>query len=73
MAEIGVAPHIVEAVLNHVSGHKASVAGIYNKAEYASEKASALTRWAAHVASIVSGKDTEAEKVVPLARKRGRK
>jgi hypothetical protein len=28
MAEIGVAPHIVEAVLNHVSGHKAGVAGI---------------------------------------------
>jgi integrase len=29
MAEIGVQPHIIEAVLNHVSGHKSGVAGIY--------------------------------------------
>ncbi len=72
MAEIGISPHIVEAVLNHVSGHKASVAGIYNKAQYASEKASALERWAAHVESIVSGKP--AENVLPLtAKRRGRK
>jgi integrase len=28
MAEIGIQPHIVEAVLNHISGHKAGVAGI---------------------------------------------
>ena len=27
LAELGVLPHIVEAVLNHVSGHKAGVAG----------------------------------------------
>src|SRR5262249_44184762 len=30
MAELGVLPHIVEAVLNHVSGHKGGVAGVYN-------------------------------------------
>jgi hypothetical protein len=28
MADIGIAPHIIEAVLNHVSGHKGGVAGI---------------------------------------------
>src|SRR5262249_15591674 len=27
MADIGVQPHVIEAVLNHVSGHKAGVAG----------------------------------------------
>src|SRR5262249_42440820 len=32
MAELGVQPHIIEAVLNHVSGHKGGVAGIYNRA-----------------------------------------
>ena len=37
MADNGVQPHIVEAVLNHVSGHKAGVAGIYNRATYAVE------------------------------------
>ena len=42
MAEIGVSPHIVEAVLNHVSGARASVAGVYNRAVYATEKRAAL-------------------------------
>ena len=46
MANIGVQPHIIEAVLNHISGHKAGVAGIYNRAVYASEKRAALKRWA---------------------------
>ncbi|WP_191057562.1 tyrosine-type recombinase/integrase [Geminicoccus harenae] len=49
MAELGVAPHVVEAVVNHVSGHKAGVAGIYNKAVYANEKRAALQRWADHL------------------------
>jgi len=34
MADIGVQPHIIEAVLNHVSGHKVGVAGIYNRSSY---------------------------------------
>jgi integrase len=54
MAEIGVPPHIVEAVLNHISGAKASVAGVYNRAAYAAEKKAALERWAAHIEGIVS-------------------
>jgi integrase len=53
MADIGIAPHIIEAVLNHVSGHKGGVAGIYNRANYAAEKSAALARWDEHVALIV--------------------
>jgi integrase len=53
MADIGIAPHIVEAVLNHVSGHKGGVAGIYNRSSYAAEKAAALAKWDEHVASVV--------------------
>ena len=49
MAEIGIAPHIVEAVVNHISGHKGGVAGVYNKAKYSKEKRAALQRWADHV------------------------
>jgi integrase len=52
LAEVGVLPHIIEAVLNHQSGHKASVAGIYNRAKYADEMRSALQRWADHVDKI---------------------
>jgi integrase len=52
---LGVQPHIVEAVLNHVSGHQGGVAGVYNKATYLDEKTVALARWAEHVASLVEG------------------
>lgn len=49
MAELGVQPHVLEAVLNHISGHKAGVAGIYNRAAYAAEKRAALALWASQV------------------------
>ena len=52
MAELGVQPHIIEAMLNHVSGHKAGVAGIYNRARYEGEMRAALQRWADHVDKI---------------------
>src|SRR5262249_44626044 len=53
MAELGIQPHIIEAVLNHVSGHKGGIAGIYNRAQYGPEKAQALARWDKHVAELV--------------------
>jgi integrase len=51
-------PHVVEAIVNHVSGSKAGVAGIYNKAAYAVEKRQALEVWGAHVAALVEGRVT---------------
>jgi integrase len=63
MAELGVAPHVIEAVLNHVSGHKAGIAGVYNLATYENEKRAALILWADRLMEIVEGK---ARKVVPL-------
>jgi integrase len=51
MVDLGVQPHVVEAVLNHISGHKAGVAGVYNRASYAAEKLAALTLWGEHVAA----------------------
>jgi integrase len=53
MAELGVQPHVIEAVLNHVSGHKSGVAGIYNRATYDREKREALNLWAGHVKRLV--------------------
>jgi integrase len=49
---LGVLPHIVEAVLNHISGHRAGVAGVYNRAKYQIEMRAALEAWAGHVAAI---------------------
>ena len=40
--EADVAPHIVEALLGHISGDKGGVAGIYNKAAYREQKREAL-------------------------------
>lgn len=53
LADLGVLPHVVEAVLNHVSGHKAGVAGIYNRSSYAAEKREALELWAGHIATLL--------------------
>jgi integrase len=48
-----IAPHIVEAVLNHVSGARAGVAGIYNRAVYLADKRAALNAYADYVAGII--------------------
>jgi integrase len=56
MAELGVQPHIVEAVLNHQSGHKAGVAGVYNRSTYEREKRVALDLWADHLTGVVEGR-----------------
>jgi integrase len=62
---LGVPPHVVETVLGHVSGHKAGVAGVYNKAAYLDERRRALTRWADFVVALVGG-TTRERVVVPL-------
>jgi integrase len=68
---LGIAPHVVEAVLNHVSGHKAGVAGTYNVAEYRDEKKHALERWAAHVRGVVERRPPNVV-AMPSARRRTR-
>jgi integrase len=55
MADLGVQPHIIEAVLNHVSGHKVGVAGIYNRSSYEREVRNALAVWADHIRTLVEG------------------
>jgi integrase len=52
MAELGVQPHVIESMLNHVSGHKAGVAGIYNRSKLIEPMRDALQRWADHVEAI---------------------
>jgi integrase len=66
MNENGVEPHVVEAVLNHVSGSaRRGVAGTYNKAVYRAQKATALATWEAHVRAL-AGLPALAEKIVTL-------
>lgn len=54
---LGVLPHVVEAILNHVSSQhsgKSGVGGVYNKALYLRERVEALNLWADHLGAIVS-------------------
>ena len=59
MADIGIQPHIIEAVLNHQSGHKGGVAGIYNRSSYEREVRNALALWSDHVRALVAGGESK--------------
>jgi integrase len=65
MADLDIQPHVIEAVLNHTSGSKRGVAGIYNRATYEREKRQAVDRWASHLEAIVEGRATN---ITPLRR-----
>lgn len=54
MARLGIAPHVVERVLNHVSGTFAGVAGIYNRFRYEDEMKAALDAWAESLAKVTN-------------------
>jgi integrase len=56
MVGLGVQPHVVELIVNHVSGTRRGVAGVYNLAEMMPERKVALERWARRVQAIVRGR-----------------
>lgn len=58
MQRIGIRLEVVEAVLNHVSGTRAGLVGVYQRHDFAEEKADALESWAAEVARIVAGRQS---------------
>ena len=53
MAELGIRPDVIELVVNHISGARAGVAGIYNRSELLPERREALETWAKHVGRLV--------------------
>jgi integrase len=56
MARLGTAPHVIEKVLNHISGTISGVAAVYNRHGYEQEKREALEQWAFHLAPIASAR-----------------
>jgi integrase len=54
--ELGIAPHVIELCVNHVSGSRAGIAGAYNRSVMLPERKAALERWASHVAGLVDGR-----------------
>jgi integrase len=64
MASLGIAPHVVEAVLGHRGGVVSGIARVYNRFDYRAEKRAALEAWARRLEAIVTGADVS--NVVPL-------
>lgn len=52
MAALGIAPHVVDKILNHSSGKITGVAKIYNRFEYLGERKAGFDSWARHVESL---------------------
>ncbi len=53
LAQLGVAPHVVERILNHTTGTLGGVAGIYNRFGYLPEMRAALELWAGHIGGLI--------------------
>ena len=49
MARLNIPPHVVDKVLNHVSGTIRGVAAVYNRFEYLEERRAALEAWGQYV------------------------
>jgi len=55
LARLGIRSEVAEAVVNHVSGDRGGVRGIYQRYDYDSEKGAALDAWAKHIEDLTSG------------------
>jgi integrase len=53
MASLGVAPHVADRVLNHISGQITGVAAIYNRFAYLEERKGALEVWGRFLTGLV--------------------
>jgi integrase len=49
LAALGVAPHVIERLLNHVTGTLGGVAGVYNRFRYRDEVRQGLQLWTNHL------------------------
>jgi integrase len=64
MCDIGVEPHVVEQILNHQSGHRSGVVGVYNKSKYATAVRNAVASWDRHLRALIEGRDER--NVIPI-------
>ena len=58
MAEMGINPHTISLVLNHISFRRGTITGkVYNQYSYDREKREALIAWGARLERIVARQD----------------
>ena len=53
MAGLGYQPHVIERVLNHVSGVQGGLVGVYQRHQYVEERRAATLAWAGHIGELV--------------------
>jgi integrase len=58
---LGIRFEVTEAVLNHLSGSRSGVAGVYQRFQWKEEKREALDRWSAKIAALVGSPDVPAD------------
>jgi integrase len=58
LQKLGVRLEVTEAVLNHVSGSRAGIVGIYQRHDWVDEKRAALAAWGAKVAALIDERET---------------
>jgi integrase len=56
LAELGIRPDVIELAVNHVSGLRVGIAGVYNRSELLPERRAALERWATHLQGLVAAR-----------------
>ena len=66
LQRLGIRFEVTVAVLNHISGSRGGVAGIYQRHDWKDEKRAALNAWAAHVEKLSAQQSST--NVVPFAR-----
>jgi integrase len=57
LQRLGIPLPVTESVLGHTSGSRSGIVGIYQRHDYAKEKAAALEAWAAHVIALIEGSE----------------
>jgi integrase len=64
LQKLGTPLTVTEAILGHTAGSRGGIVGVYQRHDYAAEKASALEAWGARVIDLVEG--CESGTVVPM-------
>ena len=53
MAKLNIPPHVVDRLLNHVSGEIRGVAAVYNRHSYEAERKAALEAWGRYIEALI--------------------
>ncbi len=59
MAQLGIAPHVADKILNHQSGTISGVASVYQRHEFLDDRKTALNAWGNYVQSLLDKTDRD--------------